>query len=236
MGLWGHAYPGEALMTPAGEGGSMVNGFIQRHRSAGIAAFVALLVLLSLSCVCLQVTGGLGPFPCTTPAFAIEELLLDESAFPEGWEAGEPWDPEVRISAEQIGVFFQRDECPSYSLSAHHEIYRFFEGAQSASDGFARETTVWFASDDAWGWGAWEESTSLRYQSSVADQYRLACRANEGSGRAMCRALGQYQQYIVIFDTEMNLDYPDCMSLSDLHQVLIAIDERMALYLRKDTQ
>lgn len=223
-------------MTPAAKGGSIVNGFLQRHRSAGIAAFVALLVLLALSCLCLQVTGGSGPIPNATPAFAIEKLLLDESAFPEGWEAGKPWDPEVRISAEQIGVFFRKDRCPSYSLSAHHEIYRFFEGAQSASDGFARETMVWFASDDAWGWGTWQESTSLQYQSSVADQYRLACRANEDSGRAMCRALGQYQGYIVIFDAEMNPHYPDCMSLADLQQILIAIDERMAEYLGKDTQ
>jgi hypothetical protein len=47
----------------------------------------------------------------------------------------------------------------------------------------------------------------------------------------VCQAVGQYGRYMTRFHTFMN---PETMTPSDLEGILMAIDERMALYLEKD--
>lgn len=212
----------------------MVNNICrdEGRRSLELMASVTVLGIVMLSCICIGCGGGAYPRP--TPGFPIEHLLLDESVFPEGWRADEPFDPEVRLPAEQIVLFFHRNECPFYVLGAGHEIYRFFDGAESAAQGYPEESTIWFYRED--GWGPWTVPPELPYQSPVADQFRFACSAEERSGDMTCRALGQYEEYIVLFDVEMNPEYPDCMSFTDLERILVAIDERMASYMEEDSE
>lgn len=164
--------------------------------------------------------------------FSIEDLLLGESVLPEGWEAGgKPFDPQDGLPAEQIAVTFFRHRCPDYSLVASHDAYRFLSGTRCAEMAYRRKSRVWFALRE--GWGAWEVPAALPYQSPVADEFRFNCYNREDGGAQSCQALGRYDEYIVRFRATMS---SQCMTFTDLERVLIAIDERMAGCLGKDTQ
>jgi hypothetical protein len=205
----------------------MANGFLERHRSVSRVAFLALLVLLALSCVCLQVTGRIGQIPYPTPAFPIQDLLLDESAFPEGWRADRPFDPEHRIPAEQIARDFHTNGCHPLMVGAGQEVYHFYGGADSASEAYPGEVAYWLSPN----WGDWSIPPELSYESRVADQFRIGCYTDEDFHWRRCVALSQYEEYVVRLNVRLDPEHPECVSFTDLEQILIASDERMAEHL-----
>lgn len=186
------------------------------------------LVVVVIGCTvsCLDITVDGGPVP--TPAFPIESLLLDESAFPEGWVAYEPHEPKDGFG---LGICIHYSP-PATSAGgiALHAAY-IARSPEEAVDGYGIWVRFWFS--DREGWSAWRARDELPYQSSVADQFRFACSREADDGSQVCQAVGQYGRYMTRFHTFMN---PDTMTPSDLERILIAIDERMALYLGKDTQ
>jgi hypothetical protein len=129
----------------------MANGFLERHRSVSIVAFIALLLLLVPSCFCLQVTGRIGQVPYPTPAFPIQDLLLDESAFPEGWRADGPFDPEWGMAAEETARHFHTSKCHPLMVGASHGVNRFRGGAESAAEAYPEQIAIWFSPN----WGDW---------------------------------------------------------------------------------
>lgn len=205
----------------------MVNGFLERHRSVGIVAVLGLFVLLALSCVCLQVTGRIGQVPYPTPAFPIQDLLLDESAFPGGWRADRPFDPEERIPAEQLARNFLTDKCHPLLVGAGQDVYRFYWGADSAAEAYPEQIAIWFSPNR----GDWSIPPELSYQSAVADQCRFGCYYDEDFYCKRCQAVAQYGEYIVLFSAHLDPDHPECLSFTDLEQILVAIDERMVEHL-----
>ena len=209
----------------------MANGFLERHRSVGIVAVLALFVLVGLSCVCLQVTGRIGYVPYPTPAFPIQDLLLDESVFPEGFRAVRPFDPEDRIPAEQLARNFLTEKCHPLVVGAGQQVYRFYGGASSAADAYPQQIAIWFSPS----WGDWSIRPELSYESAVADQYRFGCYTDEDFHCRHCVAVGQYAQYMVVFDAKLDPDHPECLTFTDLEEILIAIDDKMALYLGEST-
>ena len=188
--------------------------------------------LLSCSNLALELTCLGGSYP--PPAFPIEELLLDESVFPEGWQAGErTFDPRQRLPAEQIALGFYIHWCPDASLSAGHQVYRFFDGPRCAALGYQKEIPGWFAPWEETG--PWIVPAELPYQSPLADQFRFNCSTHQRGGQT-CQAVGQYEEYVIRFQTSIDREHPECMSFTDLERILIAIDERMAFYLEADTE
>lgn len=201
-------------------------------KSSVLVGFVLVLVSSVISCVCFEVSYGYPP-----PAFANEELLLDESSFPEGWQANEwTYNPRERLPADQTGRSYTRHDCPRYSVSASHSAYRFFEGANSAVGAYQQYVPIWFAPRE--GWEPWTVPAELPYQSTVADEFHFGCRTEQGDGAQFCQAVGRYDEYIVRFHIHMDSEpeYPDCMSFADLERILVAIDDRMAFYLGKDME
>jgi hypothetical protein len=217
-------------MIQATEDGNTTNGFLERHRSAGIVALLAMLLLVALSCVCLQVTGRIGYVPHPTPAFPTEDLLLDESAFPEGWRANTPFDPDHRIPAEQIRRHVLTSKCHPLVVGVGQEVYRFYGGASAAAEAYPEEVAFWFHRNR----GDWSVQPEFTYESPVADQFRFGCYIDKDFDCTHYVALGQYEQYMVVLDAKLDPDNPECLSYTDLEKILIAIDERMALYLGKD--
>jgi len=158
-------------------------------------------------------------------SFAIQELLIDESAFPPGWSvstAGPRPPAKAPLghyeSIESTELFFY-----VYGGSAFEEIHR-FSSVQGAAREFRRKRDLEFAKREIDT--PWVVPPELSYQSPAANQFYLAC-ATQG-GIPMCRAIGQYEEYFVKFNTHMS---PDFMTHADLERVLKAIDERMASYL-----
>ena len=154
-------------------------------------------------------------------SFPIEVLLIDESAFPPGWEpsingprppANAPLDHYGSI--ERVELFFYTRE-----QVAFQEVHR-FASIRGAIREFKRQKSISFPA------GVWVIPDKLTYQSPIADQFYLACSLK--STIPMCGAIGRYEEYLVRFNTHMSSDF---MTYSDLERVLEAIDRRMARYL-----
>lgn len=191
--------------------------------------YARLIRLFVLVVLCLVCAGGMhlcsyGYLPwerVPDRGFPIEALLIDESAFPPGWKAsavGPRPPPSAPLgyydSIDRVELFFYVD-----SGVAFHEIHR-FESVRGAVREFKRQMVISFPSE------TWIVPVELPYQSPTADQFYLACSAQRAI--PMCRAIWQYEEHFVRFNTHMS---PDSMTYSDLERVLRAIDERMALYL-----
>ena len=190
----------------------------------GLVGLIVVLISSTLSCVTVSLDGG----PVPTPPFPIGSLLLDESVFPEGWEAGEPYDPE-----DGIGL----SACVHYSPPADSPggiaLYAAYvaRSAEEAADGYTTWADFWFW--DTEGWGPWSAPVELQRESRIASQFRLACSSQFDDSEQVCQAVGQYGRYMIRFHTFMN---PETMTLDDLERILMVIDERMARYLEKDAQ
>lgn len=161
--------------------------------------------------------------------FPIEALLIDAEAFPDRWKQ-DPSTPSRPASAPLDGKSsIERSEVFFYIRNgvAFEEAER-FQCTQQAADEFQSWKDREFA-ERKYSYG-WTPPSELPYQSPIADQYYLAC-GNE-SGIQMCRAIGQYQEYLVLFNTHMA---PSIMTYADLERILRAIDDRMTTYLSKST-
>jgi len=217
-----------------------VSTFLAHKKALTVVALVAIAAVMSVCCsaslpgyygLYLQVacTGGGSP----ARSFGVEELLLDESAFPEGWKTRGPFEPDDGLPAERVAVDFDAYPNPDTSLAAWQEVYRFWGGTRCADIGYRSEGLVWFA---PWpGRGPWRPPTELSYQSAVAGRFRLECCAPEGSSMQTCQAMGEYEEYLVVFRVDVDARYPDHMGFGDVERILVAIDKRMAVYLDKGT-
>lgn len=193
-------------------------------RRLGLVGLIAVLVSSILSCVDITVDGG----PVATPSFPIESLLLDESAFPEGWTAYEAFEPRDGFGLA-ISITFSPPRGSAGGIALHAAYTA--RSSEEAAHGYQTWAEFWFWESE--GWGPWSVPRELPYQSPVADQFRFACYAEREGAREVCQATGQYERYMIRFRTFMN---PDTMTFDDLERILLAIDERMALYLAKDME
>jgi hypothetical protein len=168
-------------------------------------------------------------------AFPIEDLLIEESVFPDAWHAHEPFDPKDGVPAEQIAftLFPDGSRCPS-SFVTGYQVYRFYGGERCAEAGYRRKTAVWFA---PWpGCGSWTVPGDLAHESAPIDRFRVECCTGQETRVQTCQAVARYEEFVIRFHTSIDADHPECMSFADLARILVAIDERMALYLGQDTQ
>ena len=188
------------------------------------ALLIVVLISSTLSCVTVSLDGG----PVPTPPFPMEDLLLDESAFSEGWAASQPYDPQDGFGLS-ICTHYTPPATSEGGIALHAGYIA--RSPEEAADGYGIWAPLWFS--DREGWSAWSAPDELHYQSPVADQFWLACYSETDDSSQVCQAVGQYGRYMTRFHTFMN---PDTMTPSDLERILIAIDERMAIHLGKDAQ
>lgn len=194
------------------------------------ARFTLLFVLVGLCLIC---AGGMhlcnyGHLPwerVPDRSFPVEVLLINESAFPPGWEASDAG-PQPPANAP-LGHYnsIERTMLTFYVHGgvANHQVHRFASVREAARE-FKRQKSISFPE-------GWVVPAELPYRSPSADQFYLAC-GIEGSIQ-MCRAIWQYEEYFLRFNTHMS---PDFMTYADLERVLKAIDERMASYLAEDSE
>jgi len=179
----------------------------------------------------------------TEREFAIEELFIDVSAFPSGWKA-DPAGPHIDTGRAPLGggpetiqrwvLFFHAEGIvKGKSVGAYEQIYR-MANVKVAAKEFERRLTAWFPTGEYWT--PWERPGDVEYQSPVADRFYLACASYGATPETRiqtCDMVGQYEEYLVWFSTDMS---PDFMTYEDLERVLQAIDERMVHYLAEDTE
>jgi len=153
------------------------------------------------------------PGPCD-----ISALLVDETVFPPGWEQQGPPSSKgapVSFGVERRGVSFSTR---SRGVAVQH-VYRGTD-ARATSEAYSD-----FMSDFAVREGEteWVLPPGLTFESSLADQFRVGCSTDRGSGVQRCQFIAQYQAYLVRFHTYMS---PDLMNFDDLERVLRDVDRR----------
>jgi hypothetical protein len=158
----------------------------------------------------------------------IYDLLVDVSAFPQGWyiESGPSHPPQGKyLRGETESLFLQ---FIGLEGDAMHIVCRYDNDLQATisfhvDDEFAKREAVVTPWAIPQGWS---------YESQVADRFKFACAELVILSRFRnCTAVAQYDEYISIFSTHMSSEY---MTLEDLQNILKAIDENMALYLAED--
>lgn len=153
---------------------------------------------------------------------AVEDLLLDISVFPPGWEPSseEPSpDPSAPFggirSVDRTTLFFYS----SYA-SAFEEIERYKED-RMASDVFDERKDFLF--QEIAGLGPYTLPEELPFQSSTADASYFACVSPSYSVSKGCHYLARFGPYLVHFNIGWD---PTFMTTKDLEAILQAIDEK----------
>jgi len=187
-----------------------------------LLALVLLVVYLCVSCI-------EGPPP--ERGFSAEDLMLEASAFPEGWEATEigdipgpiagPAHEYERVRRSFIGPIRSRI---GNMTTATQSVYR-YGGTRTAAEKFEAKRKQYFKSDAFTS--EWKVPDGLSYQSSLADRFHLGC--TYYSTGQVCQALGQYEEYVVRIFVDV---YPDSdVTYTDFERILEAMEERVMFHL-----
>jgi hypothetical protein len=158
--------------------------------------------ILKLVGVLLLFTGCYVNFPAPAPTsdhnFAVEDLLIDAAAFPDGWVSGQPFEIARPVVGEAEGWERVARTFYGHTTIADQSIYGYQDEAE-ASKAFGRWLDRAFSSNEFIP--AWEPSPELLFQSSYANQLHLACA--QTTSNFVCQCLAQYGEYIVRFYVPM---------------------------------
>jgi hypothetical protein len=103
-----------------------------------------------------------------------------------------------------------------------------------------QQAAYWFHADDQFAGGNdfvedWATPKEFGFQSRVADQFRLACatiKAYPDGTFQICRAVGQYDEYISVLSVRMIEKNVSIMSFTDMDKLLQVVDDKMAMYVK----
>jgi hypothetical protein len=160
------------------------------------------------------------------PNVAPSDLLIELSTMPANWyvvsQDNEP--PELFGFESGADIWFNGTTNRDLLVAAHR-IYR-LRSENRAAKVFEQQLSAEFNSRSVASVTPWQIPPELPYVSSVADQFYFACHMTNINGLSqVCEAMGQYEEYLVIFHTHVA---PDFMTYADIEVILKAIDERMA--------
>ena len=169
-----------------------------------------------------------------TPPVDIYDLIVDVSVFSQSWDVcvgPAPLPKRERGERESLYVGLCPDGFEGVGGSLH-EVYRYRNEVDAAilfhlefsGRGFPKWQMM----------SPWTVPVEWAYESSAAERFKFACGGVDLPGlHWKCKAVAQYDEYVSVFITHLS---PDNMTLEDVERILVAIDQRMALYLGRDTQ
>ncbi len=183
--------------------------------------FLLMALLLAISLGCWKAEP-----PAPERDFPIETLLVDISVFPEGWEVIQPPKPypleEMPLVDESMTIrFIYAPGDPERRLRAGHFVFR-FQWTDWAAEEFQNQQRIVFSAQP-------KIPEKFSYQSIIADQFLFGCSENRSTDRTGCDFLGQYEEYLVLFGTDLG----EGMSYDDLERILKEIDHKMFTYLKE---
>jgi len=187
-------------------------------------------LLLMVLLVWLGICGCCARSQLTAEYPPIDQLLIDESPFPEGWVATEPswehpprapWSGPTRMVEYIDRGFYTR----SGGGAAAGMSIRRFDSSQAAADEYEHRVDVAFRETE---WNtSWTIPVELTFESTIADQYQYGC--SEVLGQVRCGYVAQYGVYVL--DFVIHFYDTNVITYTDLPPVFQAIDERMMLAL-----
>lgn len=148
----------------------------------------------------------------------LEELILDETAFPSGTELGGIVSPLPDEPGSSAGRTFYMEQG-----IANHDVVRYANNYWAKREFDDRKRSPIFNTPNNR-----TEMPGIDYSSPVANQYRLGC------GREhdiyLCQMIGQYENYFVYFSIHID---PDVIEVAEVDGILREIDARMAHCLKR---
>ena len=160
------------------------------------------------------------------------DLLIDLSILPSKWyTVSSSSDPPDEYFGYESGadIWFNGKTNEDLIVAAHY-VYR-FSSERRAANIYERQLPVWFNSRSVASATPWHAPEELSYQSVIADQYHFACHVSDIGYTEICQAMGQYDNFLVIFHTHVT---PEYMTYADIESILEAIDAHMATHLTRD--
>jgi hypothetical protein len=168
-----------------------------------------------------------------TPVFKdvdLTELLVTQSELPKGWITWQRTESSfLPATIDSWGIWFKiRQSDGDFIAHASHIIGRYSSRSDAQSWHEIEIERRRFSQGGIVG--EWYVPEELEYQSSVADQFRLACAKTsfsitEGLPQEKCEMLGRYAEFITYFSTSI---HPDYMTYSEFEEVVKEIDRRFA--------
>lgn len=157
------------------------------------------------------------------------DLLIDLSTMPSNWymvsTSQEP--PSDYFHYESGADIWFNGNTNKDLIVAAHRVYQ-LKSESRAAKAFEHLLSVEFNNQSAVSVTPWKTPSELPYHSAVADRFHFACHIADMNGKSeICEAIGQYDNYLVIFHTHIT---PGYMTYQDLSTILKSIDERMANY------
>jgi hypothetical protein len=148
----------------------------------------------------------------------IIDLLIGLSDMPKGWS--------VKIQPQQFREVGAFDAAEIAFVSSSEEprngasigVYN-YANTEEATRVFDRQYKVRVFGNIPTTWNNPQVS---------ANQYTVGCYNREGREPYVCTWAAQYQEFVVLFDTWI---IPEYMTFEDFEKVVVAIDNRMTLYL-----
>lgn len=154
-------------------------------------------------------------------SFTPGDLLVGLDSFPTEWQRFEPYVPsgDDLCTTECAAVQYTMAEANSPGPLATQSVYRYLSTriAQRTFD------KVFLAQERSL-----EAVSSWTFKSSVADQAHFGCRTMAGNVGQVCVWGGRYEEFIVVFRTQIGVAD---MSLSALEAIVRATDAMVASHL-----
>jgi hypothetical protein len=192
-------------------------------------------ITLIATILCRSLFTNPPPIGTSVPlSFDLEELLIDVSTLPSGWQASEVLSDstdDIYLDLGQQADRYIEFTTETFKSPTIHHVF-LYPNKESAEYWYQDNLTMQF--HNANRVTPWESPVELNYQSPIADQFRFDCAAfqhatDPSKHFTRCVAVGQYDRVISVFSTYIS---PNTMGYADLEQVLKAIDRRMATDLK----
>lgn len=169
--------------------------------------------------------------------FADADLLISEGALPTNWALTEDGVSEriPRGEGEESGAavsFYATDTI--YDARMIEYVYRYSSAGKAAWHYDRREKEV-FNDASFYRTSPWQVPSGFTFSSSLANKWRFGCAGSSftigpstGSTSTICTYLAQYDEFLVVFHADRDIDGSTVITVSELQQVVEAIDQKMS--------
>lgn len=173
-------------------------------------------------------------------SFADADLLIDESDLPNGWALTQTGvierttDDEGQESGASVS-FYATDT--TYSARMIERVFR-YRSTHDASWHYSRQEKESLNDKGFYRTTPWQTPPGFTFTSALASQWRFACAGSSftlgldpSTHSTICVYLAQYDEFLIFFSAKMEIDGQTLITVSELEQVIEAIDRKMVEHL-----
>jgi len=197
------------------------------HKTKKWSLIIAGAVVVGMVAVCSSLLIGLNWLWSQHRDIPLEELLIDVSALPDGFDvrAG-PFRPSHSdgdiVAVDSRAIIFSAGSHSNTRVGARVYLN---SNKWSAAAEYRDRIEVEFNSSSVASATSWQTPSAHPYQSSVASQSHFACHVSSIDQREVCKYFAQYDEYLVILTATPE---PGILNYDDIVHLLKATDDLMA--------